>query len=150
MESPNKVVIDTNMLLYIEKFNIDIFEEIKKLLGATEFFITKQVEFELSLKEKENLNLEKSSKIAKKIMEKNNVKIMRIEGENADKSLENASKKGFIVVTGDKELRKNIKGFGGKVIYLRKKKLLELDWKSGRQQNVWINKSQGQSKGASK
>ena len=50
MESPNKVVIDTNMLLYIEKFNIDIFEEIKKLLGATEFFITKQVEFELSLK----------------------------------------------------------------------------------------------------
>ena len=81
----------------------------------------------MNIKEEENLTLKKEVKIAREAMEKNNVEIIEIKGENADKSLENASKEGFIVVTNDKELKKNIKSFGGKVIYLRKKKLLEFD-----------------------
>ena len=52
---------------------------------------------------------------------------MQIEAGNADNALEKMAKQGFYVASNDAVLRKRIKGFGGKVIYLRQSRFLEIE-----------------------
>lgn len=121
-----KIVLDTNALLYIERFKIDSFDELKKTLKAS-FYVTENVMQELKEKMKSKKKLEIEGKIALKLMKKNKVRILKIKADNADKSLEIAAKKGFIIVSNDKYLGKKIKKLGGQVIYLSKKKMLKVN-----------------------
>jgi len=121
-----KVVLDTNALLYIERFKTDLFDEIKRLLGKTSFYVTEKVLKELKNKMNENKSLAREARIALKLMKKNFVKKIKIEGKNADETLENAAKQGFIVVTNDAELKRKIKKIKGQIICLSKRKKIVL------------------------
>ena len=120
-----KIAIDTNMLLYITAHRVDVFGEIRKMFPKVEFIIPQSVAYELERIGKSNKTKAKQVNVATKLMELNDVKVMPLSG-NADRDLMELAKQGIIVATNDKELKKLIKGFGGKVIYLRKKKLLEV------------------------
>ena len=122
-----KVMLDTNALLYIERFKVDFFDEIKKELGKTNFYITTHVINELKNIRSQTKQREKEVKIALKLLKKNNVKTLNIKAENADNSLKIAAEKGFIIVSNDKELQKRIKRKQGKVIYLSKKKIVRVN-----------------------
>lgn len=123
MELQNKVVLDTNMLNAIEQFKVDVFERIKDVVPEADFYVSEAVKKELKELKKKSKKLEKQANIAELALKKNKVKTVKTEAKNADKSLLELAKKGFIVATNDKELRKQI---GIKCLVLRKKKLITM------------------------
>lgn len=121
-----KIALDSNMLLSIEQFKIDVFEELKKIFGKTEFAVPIQVLNELDGLSKHGRTLKKRVEIAKILLEKNFVKKLNVLAENADDALLKLSKQGFIIATNDKELGTKIKNLSGQIIYLKKRKTLEM------------------------
>lgn len=119
-----KVAVDTNMLLYITSHKIDVFAEIKKSLGNVIFIVPQSVCDELGKLKKVNINRAKQVNIAEQLMKKNKAKIIKL-SDDADNDLLELAKQGVIIATNDRELKKRIKDFGGRVIYLRKKKIIE-------------------------
>lgn len=119
LQGKARIVFDTNMLLAVGQLKVDVFSEAKKMLGSAEFAVPEQVEGELQDLAGKGLSLKKAVGIALKEMEANNVEVERVEAENADQALEKMARQGCFVATNDSRLRKRIKGFGGKVIYLR-------------------------------
>lgn len=119
-----KVALDTNMLLYITSHKIDVFAEIKKSLGNVIFIVPQSIYNELGKLKKVNINRAKQVNIAEQIMKKNQARIIKL-SDDADSDLLELAKQGVIIATNDKELKKRIKDFGGRVIYLRKKKIIE-------------------------
>ncbi len=71
MAQSSKVVLDTNMLLAIGELKIDVFEEIKKELGKTEFFVPEEVMDELEKLKEKNKTKKMNAGIAEKLIEKN-------------------------------------------------------------------------------
>lgn len=128
MEHANKQVIalDTNMLLAVEKFKMDIFSEIRGIFGSgAEIVVPLEVKKELeAIGEKNNAAV----KVAESILEKSRLQIVKTSAKNADDALLELAKKNIVIATNDRELRKKINGFGGKLVYLRKKKFLETNF----------------------
>ncbi|MFH1391791.1 MAG: PIN domain-containing protein [Candidatus Diapherotrites archaeon] len=125
MESRSKVVLDTNMLLNIARFNIDVFQETKKMLGNIEFLVPKQVMQELDKLAEQGQTLKKEVNIAKMAIENNNVKIIEIEARDADEALKKMASES-IIATNDKELKDSVREMNGRVLYLRQRKFLEM------------------------
>ena len=128
-ELPNKpkIAFDTNMLLAIGQLHVDIISEARKLFGGNAVFtIPKQVLQELKDLEKGDKKMSKAVKIALREIE-NKIEITDKEASNADQALAKMAKEGYTIATNDSALRKRIKGFGGKVIYLRQRRFLKMD-----------------------
>lgn len=128
-EEKTMIAMDSSMLLAIEEFKTDVFDEIKKMFGEKKvsFCITESVEKELNELEKKNKRRKRQVSIAKELLEKNDVKVIKTNALKADDSLLEIAGIGVIVASNDKELRKRIKAFGRKNIYLRKKKFIEIE-----------------------
>lgn len=128
-EEKTMIAMDSSMLLAIEEFKTDVFDEIKKMFGEKKvsFCITESVEKELNKLEKKNKRRKRQVSIAKELLEKNDVKVIKTNALKADDSLLEIAGIGVIVASNDKELRKRIKAFGRKNIYLRKKKFIEIE-----------------------
>jgi len=125
MALTNKVALDTNMLLAIKKLKIDIFEEIKESIGKAEFLIPVQVIKEMQKLSEKNKNLEKASNIALQLIKKNKAKEIQSKEKDADKALIELAKKGIIIATNDKELKKKVLKVKGKILNIRKRKKIE-------------------------
>ena len=126
--SNSRVVIDTNMLLAVTQFKVDAFSLIREKLGRkTEFFVTKGILEELDKIGERGTKQKREIELLKGLMEKNNVGLVAADSENTDDGLLGLSEKGFYVASNDKALRKRIKSLGGKNIYLRRKKLVEIE-----------------------
>ncbi|PIN98666.1 MAG: hypothetical protein COT90_02975 [Candidatus Diapherotrites archaeon CG10_big_fil_rev_8_21_14_0_10_31_34] len=126
MEKFNKVVLDTNMLLAIGELKLDVFEEIEKFLGKTEFFVPTEVLHEMEKLKKENKTKAKNVLIAE-IMIKKKCKIIKGENQEADKKMKELAEQGFIIATNDKELRRAIKKKGFKTAFVRQKKVIVVE-----------------------
>ncbi len=126
MEYANKVAVDTNMLMAINQFGIDFFNEVKREMGNVEFIVPKQVNMELDGLAKEGKKNLSSVKIAKELMEKENVEVVVTSVKGTDDALVELAGKGAIIATNDIELKARIKEIGGKIIFLRQKKFLEI------------------------
>ncbi|MAG17992.1 MAG: DNA-binding protein [Candidatus Diapherotrites archaeon] len=120
-----QVAFDTNMLLNIARFNVDVFQETKKMLGNVEFMIPKQVMQELDKLAEHGQSLRKEVNVAKMAIENNNVKIIEVKGMDADEALEKMASE-VIIATNDKELKDSVREMNGRVLYLRQKKFLEM------------------------
>jgi rRNA-processing protein FCF1 len=123
-----KVLLDTNFLLGIARLKIDVFGEIKNKFSengvGTEFFVLSGVMDELK-KLGANKTLEKEAKIAKKLLDRNGAKVLGGKGD-VDALLAEKSPE-YWVATNDSALRKKIKSFGGRTIYIRKRSFVEID-----------------------
>ena len=126
MGASNKIVLDTSMLLSIPENKARIFEGITEKLGKTEFFVTESVLRELEIL-RERKGKKRDVGIVEKALEANKVERLDDGCGNADDCLAGKASEGFIVATSDGALKKRIKGFGGRVIYLKKGKLIEID-----------------------
>ena len=122
-EPMKRIALDTNMLVAVEKFKVDVFEEVKKMFGRVEFVVPNQVLRELEKLAGEGRATEKAVNVARELMEKKSVKEEKVNAAGADEALEKLAREGAVVATNDKVLRKKIKEFG-KVIYLRKGKII--------------------------
>jgi len=121
-----KVVLDTNVLLYIEDLKFDIFSEIERVVE----FPFEICVMEGTIKELEklinegNLKEKRSAKFAIQLIKTKNLKIIKtVERKNVDEQLLTLGKN-YIIVTQDKELKKKLKEKGMKVLTIRKKSLL--------------------------
>ena len=126
--SNSKVVLDTNMLLAIAQFKTDVFGLVKERLGSkVEFFAPKAVFRELEKIAEQGEKKQKDVNVVRKAIEVNKVKEIEAGERNADNALLGLAEKGFLIASNDRKLRKKIKSVGGKNIYLRKKKLIEIE-----------------------
>lgn len=128
LQSKPKIAFDTNMLLAIGQLKVDVFSEVEKKFGKKIMLaIPKQVLEELEKFKTGNEKMKKDTGIALEEIERHKVEKKQVEAGNADNALEEMAKQGFFVASNDAVLRKRIKGFGGKVIYLRQSRFLEIE-----------------------
>ena len=125
--NPEKtVILDSNAILMLFEFSIDLESELTRLLGKHKIIIPKHIFEELNYlstqgKGKKKINAKASLDLIKKYS------IVKIDAKNADESVYLLAKKtnGF-VVTNDRVLREKLKENSIPVIFLRGKKKLEL------------------------
>ena len=127
-QSPPKIGFDTNMLLAIAQLKVDVVSEAKEMFGSkAKLAVPKQVLKELEEIGKRDSKMGKNVEIAMEVMKANSIEAIEIEAFNADQALEEMAKQGYAIATNDSALRKRIKGFAGKVIYLRQRHFLKAD-----------------------
>ncbi|MBN2603217.1 MAG: DNA-binding protein [Candidatus Thermoplasmatota archaeon] len=121
------VILDTNALMMLFEFSIDLESELNRLLGANSIFVPTTVLDELKFLS-ENGN-GKQKRIAKSALAlSKNYRCMRTHlSGSVDNSLISLAKENDgIVLTNDKEIRKKLKELNLKVIFLRAKKKLSM------------------------
>ena len=118
-----KVIIDTNALMIPVQFNVDIFEELKRL-GYDRYLVPKAVLNELEALVKKAKGSDKvAAKVAHSLGEK--CEIVNQTGIADDVIIEFANKLNSAVLTNDIELKKRLIDKNITVIYLRQKTHLE-------------------------
>ena len=121
-----KILFDTNFLIDLARFKIDI-DEVKTVAGPCKFSILESVLKELKRIAGKKTRSARSAKVALRLIELNNFKIIKSREKNTDKAILKLANKETIVATNDSKLRKALKNKGIKTIYLRKKKKLAID-----------------------
>lgn len=128
---PVAVLLDSNFLFIPLRFGVDIFEELRGLLGEKiKCLVTRPVLEELDLlRLGAKPGFLKEIDFARKMAEKCDVFEDSLGiGETVDQSLVRvAIEQGFYVATNDAELRKALKKKGVSVIFLRQRAFLEVD-----------------------
>ena len=125
--NPEKtVILDSNAILMLFEFSIDLESELTRLLGKYKILIPKPIFEELNYLSTQGKGKKKIfAKASLDLIKKYN--IVKIDAKNADESVNLLAKKtnGF-VVTNDRVLREKLKDNSIPVIFLRGKKKLEL------------------------
>jgi|TARA_B100002003_G_scaffold69555_1_gene64866 hypothetical protein len=125
------VLLDSNFLFIPLKFGVDIFEELRRVLGEnTRCLVTLPILEELDLVgQGAKPGFLKEIGFARKMADKCEVfKDSLRGGETVDQSLVRvAIEQGFNVATNDSELRKTLKKEGVSVVFLRQRAFLELE-----------------------
>lgn len=109
-----KIILDSNFLLLPEKMNLDLIREIRFLAGKCEIYTLSACINELKAKK---LNFE----IPKEL------RIIKAKNGKADELLLEFGKKGYVIATNDRKLRKKLKENGVQTIFLRQGRYLEME-----------------------
>jgi len=111
------IILDTNFLLIIPQFKIDIFRELERICNFR---------YNLSILDKtlDELKGKKYEKLVKEIIKRKKISIIKTNsGGYVDNILKNINDKNVIIATNDKELKKQLKT---PLIILKQKKYLQL------------------------
>jgi hypothetical protein len=126
-----KIILDANALFVPLQFNIDIFEELKKLLNRNfEPIVLFPTHVELErIAGQASPETRKKATYALKLAEK--CKLMKVpkrkETSTDDLIVHVASKYKYPVFTNDRQLRNRLRDINVPVIYVRQKSRLEID-----------------------
>ena len=121
------VILDSNAILMLFEFSIDLENELTRLLGKYKIVIPQSILEELRFLSTSGAGKKKvNAKASLKLIEKYDV--VDADGKNADDSvLSLAQQTNGIVVTNDRELRNRLKQSSITVIFLRAKKKLSIE-----------------------
>lgn len=125
-----EILIDTNILIYAAKDKIDLFKLIKDNFPNAEIIIPEEVILEIKkIKEKaEKMKERKAASLILQIINKNYIKKIRLGEGNVDELLiETALDREAAIITSDKTLKQKLKKANVKTIYLKQKRILEVD-----------------------
>ncbi|WP_406657974.1 DNA-binding protein [Methanolobus sp. ZRKC2] len=118
-----KVIIDTNGLMIPVQFNVDIFEELKRL-GYDRFIVPLSVIRELETLQKELKGKDRTAaKVAYSLAQR--CEIVETSGHADDVIIDLALERGSAVLTNDIGLRKRLESKNVPIICLRQKNRLE-------------------------
>lgn len=121
------VILDTNAILMLFEFNINLESELKRIIGKYKIIIPKKVYDELVFfSNKSNGKKKIYSKASLDLIKKYEI-VESLEKDADNAVLLLAKKTNGLVVTNDKDLRKSLKEKSIKVLFLRAKKQLELE-----------------------
>jgi rRNA-processing protein FCF1 len=109
-----KIIFDTNFLVDAVRYKVDIYDKLK----GNHLFTLDSVIFELEKITKRKTKESTKARIALKLLKSKKVKIIKTDEKNADPFLIKYSKKGYVIATHDRKLKKKLK----KVIYIRQRK----------------------------
>ena len=137
------IILDTNLLMAIFQFKIDLFEELDRVMSEPyDVNILNDTIIELDyIVKKQNSKNKRFAKLVKQYIKLKKINIIDITKQK-DLYITNISKtnkvddlltqisddKDYIIATADIELKKRIKNKGNKLIYLRSKNHLEINW----------------------
>lgn len=124
---PKKIILDTNILLYIGKYKLDIFAELNRVCD----FSYKVYVLDGTIQELENLinkgslSVKRFAELALRIIKAKKVNIIgTAKDKSVDKTLLDLPADNIIVVSQDKELKEGLTKKGIKVLSLRQKRLI--------------------------
>jgi rRNA-processing protein FCF1 len=120
-----KVLLDTNFLIDLLRFKVEMEEIEEALQQKCEFLILSSNIQELEKIARDKSKAGKFAKAALKLLSLKDIKILRTE-KNPDDAFLSIANKNTIIATNDSRLRKKIKKLGIKTIYLRGRKKLEV------------------------
>jgi len=125
-----KILLDTNFLLAVHQFKVDIFSEIYKEMRFKYklFVLDRSIEELKKIVENQKGKSKEAAKIALKLVIIKDVEVVKtINDESVDDAIVKlAEKESFIVATQDKELKKRLKEKKVAIIILRQKKKIVL------------------------
>ncbi|HUS79530.1 MAG TPA: 30S processome protein Utp24 [Patescibacteria group bacterium] len=125
------VILDSNFLFVPKRFNVDIFEEMRRLLGANvRFLVPRPVITELHLlRHRAAPSVTREIDFALSLVERCEVlEEGLLDGELVDDFISRmSSEKGYGVATNDRELRRHLRASGVQVVYLRQRTHLEVE-----------------------
>ena len=121
-----RIILDTNFLIDVIRFKIDLGQIPTLILGQCELFTLDSVMDELKKIAKTKARESGYAKIALELIKNKKIRILKIEGK-ADEVILSLSEKNTIVATNDKELKKLLKRKGVKTIYIKSKKHLDIN-----------------------
>ena len=120
------IILDTSAILMLFEFSINLEDELQKLVGKYEIKILTPVFNELKIISKQGDGKKnKNAKAALKLITK--YPLIEVEGKGDDAIIEFAKKNKCMVITNDKQLRKRLKEISTKSIFLKTKKILDID-----------------------
>jgi len=118
-----RIILDTNFLTIPYQFNIDIFEEIDRVVeGDYELTTLDSVIEELKKLTKTRGKEATAAKVALTLIKEKNVKVIKTGEKNVDIKIYRMADKNTIIATNDRILRRRLKNKNVKVLYLRSKK----------------------------
>lgn len=127
MASSYKLLLDTNFILIPFQFNVDIFEELNRLLDVKyEILIPKKVIEELkNIAESSKGRAKRDARSALEIAKK--FEYVEDSGKDADDAIMSLAHEDSIICTNDKVLKRKARNKKIPVIYLRQKNKLEIE-----------------------
>ncbi len=110
MKMRKRIILDTNALMAIDEFKLDIFAEVERSMDEPyDLVVLDGVLDELhKIMVEQKGKFKRSAKLALSIIDSKNVKVEESSG-NVDDFLVSLSKKGDLVLTQDAELKKRLK-----------------------------------------
>ncbi len=120
------IILDTNILMAISQFKIDIFSELARICDFpyTISILDKTVEELNKIKATQNQTQSRAAKLALQIIKKYKIKIIKTNSkQSVDKLLIDFSKEDYIIATQDRNLKKQLKK---PLITIRKRKYLTI------------------------
>jgi len=127
---PLKVILDSNAFFVPLEFKMDIFEELKTLLGRNlEFILLSPVKAELEvLAAGDEQKLRRQANFALRLAEKCRLVAVEGRGEATDDAIVRVAQSwGVPVFTNDRILKQRLRDISVPVIYLRQKSRLDID-----------------------
>lgn len=125
-----KILLDTNILLAVYQFHVDIFSEIDRIchFNYKIYILDKTVEELENIVQKQKGKHKEAAKIALQLLKIKDIEVIptKKRGRTDDLIAEYASKEGFIVATQDKDLKTKLIHLNVTLIVLRKMKFLAL------------------------
>ena len=126
-----KIILDTNFLMIPGRFKIDIFSEIDRMADFNyKFFIIDKTidELEKIINNKESkLKDREYAKIGLGLVRAKNIESIKSNDESVDEAIIRVSDRDTIVASSDRELKRELRKKGVKIINLRKKQYLVLE-----------------------
>ena len=116
-----KIILDTNFLTIPYQFNVDIFEEIDRIMEEDYELITLDKVVEELKKMKKGKDTI-AARIGLELIEKKNIKVIKTDEKKVDNAIVKLADKNTTVATNDRDLRRRLKNKNVKVLYLRSKK----------------------------
>jgi hypothetical protein len=131
MESETKVILDANFLFIPIQFNLDIFDELQRILNRrfVSIVLSSTVKELEGLTQSKSLKTQKQAENALKLVDK--CKFVSV-NKNCNETFDDvivriSSEWKCIVATNDRNLKQKLREKGVPVIYMRQKKRLELE-----------------------
>jgi hypothetical protein len=122
-----RIILDTNFLTIPYQFNIDVFEEIERIIEEDYELVTLDCVVEELKRMMESKGKDAvAARVALELIKKKNVKVIKTKEKKVDNTIIKLADKNTIVATNDKGLRKKLKNKNVKVLYLRSKKRLAI------------------------
>jgi rRNA-processing protein FCF1 len=121
-----KFLLDTNFLMVPGRFHVDIFREMERF-GKPELFTLDLVVKELGKIAKGGRGKQAFyAKFGIFLIQERDIGILESQEKQADKEILRLSKEGYAVCTQDKALTLKVRKSGGRVVFLRQGKYLEI------------------------
>jgi len=130
MMKMKKILLDTNFLLAVYQFKVDIFTELDRVCNFDFklFVLDKTIEELKKIVEEQKGKNKEAAKIALKLIAIKKINIIKTKSniKTDDVIRDVAAKNNYIVATQDKDLKRKLINQGASVIVLRQKKVLAI------------------------